>query len=56
MYASGQGVQRDLVEAYAWLHRAGAAGVGPAASYIQRVAARMGPALLAQANRYAGAA
>ena len=39
-----------------WLHRAGAAGVPPAAGYLQRVAARMGPALLAQANGYIGAA
>jgi TPR repeat protein len=56
MYASGQGVGKDLVEAYAWLHRAGAAGVIPASSYIQRIAARMEPALLAQANGYAGVA
>jgi TPR repeat protein len=56
MYASGQGVQKDLVEAYAWLHRAGAAGVIPATTYIQRIAARMEPALLAQANGYAGVA
>jgi TPR repeat protein len=56
MYAAGQGVPSDLVEAYAWLHRAGAAGVLPAAGYQQRVAARMGPALLAQANGYIGVA
>jgi TPR repeat protein len=56
MYASGQGVRRDLVEAYAWLHRAGSAGLAPANNYIQRIAARMEPALLAQAHRYVGAA
>jgi TPR repeat protein len=56
MYAAGQGVPLDLVEAYAWLHRAGAAGVLPAANYIRRIAARMEPALLAQANGYIGAA
>jgi TPR repeat protein len=56
MYAAGQGVAPDLVQAYAWLHRAGAAGVLPAANYLQRVAARMEPALLAQANGYIGVA
>jgi TPR repeat protein len=56
MYAAGQGVPTDLVEAYAWLHRAGAAGIAPAASYLTRVSARMEPALLAQANGYIGAA
>jgi len=56
MYAAGQGVAPDLVEAYAWLHRAGAAGVAPAVTYLRRVAARMEPALLEQANGYIGVA
>jgi TPR repeat protein len=56
MYASGQGVGRDLVEAYAWLRRAAEAGIPAAVGYITRVAARMEPALLAQARRYVGEA
>jgi TPR repeat protein len=54
MYASGQGAASDPLEAYAWLHRAARAGVGAAAGYLPRVAARIEPALLAQAQRYLG--
>jgi TPR repeat protein len=56
MYAAGQGVPPDQVEAYAWLHRAGAAGLASAARYLQRVAARMSPAMLAQADTLVGSA
>jgi len=49
-------VQADPVEAYAWLHRAGAAGIAAASAYLQRITARMEPALLAQAHGYVGAA
>ena len=41
MYAAGQGAPRDLVEAYAWLHRAGGAGIGQARGYLARTARRM---------------
>jgi TPR repeat protein len=54
MSASGQGAARDPVEAYAWLQRAAHGGVPAAAAYLKRLAARMEPALLAQAQRYSG--
>jgi TPR repeat protein len=41
MYASGQGVGRDQVEAYGWLQRAASAGIAAAAAYIGRVAMQM---------------
>jgi TPR repeat protein len=50
MYSAGQGVQRDLLEAYAWLQRAGGAGVAAASGYLKKIAARMEPQLLAQAQ------
>ena len=52
MYSAGQGVQRDLVQAYAWLQRAGGAGVDAASGYLKKVTARMEPQLLAQAQAF----
>ena len=50
MYATGQGTQLDLVEAYGWLHRAAAGGIAAAGPYLKRIAARMEPMQLAQAQ------
>ena len=50
MYAAGQGAPRDLVEAYAWLHRAGGAGIRPARDYLARTARRMDAQQLALAE------
>jgi TPR repeat protein len=52
MYAAGQGVGRDLLEAYCWLQRAARAGIPAAGSYLKRLAGRMDPGLLAQAQGY----
>jgi TPR repeat protein len=52
MYSAGQGVHCDLVEAYGWLQRAGGAGVAAASSYLKKIAARMEPQLLAQAQGF----
>jgi TPR repeat protein len=54
MYASGQGVGRDQVEAWCWLQRAAQAGIAAADGYARRIAARMEPALLAQARHFVG--
>jgi TPR repeat protein len=43
MYASGQGTERDLLQAWCWLQRAAGAGVPGAARYAERVRARMAP-------------
>ena len=50
MYATGQGTGRDPVEAYGWLHRAAAGGIAAAAPYLKRIASRMEPVQLAQAQ------
>jgi TPR repeat protein len=52
MYAAGQGVARDLLEAWVWLQRAARAGVPAAEAYIKRVAQRMEPGQLEHAQRY----
>jgi len=50
MAAAGQGTERDPVQAYGWLHRAASGGIPAAAPYLKRIAARMAPPQLAQAQ------
>jgi len=52
MYAAGQGLARDLVQAWCWLQRAERSGAAGAARHADKVGARMDPALLEQAQRY----
>jgi TPR repeat protein len=51
MYASGQGVLRDLVLAHGWLQRAAGIGLATAVRYLERLVLRMDEAELSQARR-----
>ncbi len=54
MYANGQGVPQDYVQAHMWLNLAGAQGNKVAAKNRDIVAKLMTPAQLAEAKRLAG--
>ena len=53
MYAKGQGVPRDHVEAYKWIILAEAQGYKQAAEVRDNIATRMTPAQIAEAQRLA---
>ncbi len=53
MYREGQGVPQDDVQAHMWWSLAAVRGLEPAREYRDRVAARMTPAQLAEAQRLA---
>jgi TPR repeat protein len=50
MYRNGQGVGRDLVKAYFWLHLAAVQGDEDASAVRDSVAADMSPAQIAAAS------
>ncbi|MNC76241.1 Sel1 repeat protein [compost metagenome] len=54
MYASGQGVPKDVKQAYAWFSVAAANGSGKAAEWRDAVAKELPPAALAAAQALAG--
>jgi len=53
MYEIGQGVPQDYVQAYMWFNLAAARGTKGAAAWIERIAARMTPAQVAEAQKLA---
>ncbi len=53
MYEKGQGVPQDYVEAHKWLNLAGAKGLEVAIANRERVARKMTPAQIAEAQRLA---
>ncbi len=53
MYGAGRGVPQDYVQAHMWLNLAAAQGHEPARKYRDRLAERMTPAQLAEAQRLA---
>ena len=53
MYELGQGVPQDYVQAYMWFSLAAAQGTKGAAEWRERLAARMTPAQIAEAQKLA---
>ena len=53
MYELGQGVPQDYVQAYMWFNLAAARGTKGAAEWRERLAARMTPAQIAEAQKLA---
>jgi TPR repeat protein len=53
MYEIGQGVPQDYVQAYMWFNLAAAQGTRGAAEWRERLATRMTPAQIAEAQKLA---
>jgi TPR repeat protein len=56
MYAVGEGVPQDLVEAYVWLVQANAGGDDDAADPLMQVRSHLTPAQIEEGNRRAAEA